>query len=108
MDIPYRPLGLISTLVDRIDLSVTYAHEDLVFVKHNAFVLKMEDVGERVSIYFNEESESAERGAIAETLIAKGAEMGLAIVERGTFVMKQKDDKNLEICFQQSEVSDAE
>lgn len=99
MDVPYRPLGLVSSLLDKMNLSMTYAHDDLVFVQHNAFLLKMEDVGEQVSLFFNENSECSERGTIAEGLIEKGSEMKLSIVERGTFVMKQKDDKNLEIVF---------
>lgn len=99
METPYRPLGLISSLVDEMNLNVTYAHEDLVFVEHNAFLLKMEDVGERVSLYFNEESDETKRNPVSESLTEKGAGKGLSIIERGTFSMKQKDDKNLEIVF---------
>ncbi len=99
MGTPYRPLGLISSLVDQMDLTVTHAHDDIVFVEHNAFLLKMEATGERVSLYFNEESDRSERNPISETLIHNGAGMGLVIIPQGTFSMKQKDSENLEIIF---------
>ena len=63
MSVPYRPLGLIMEAVELMGLEVTHAYEDLVFISHNAFLLRMGSEGQQVYLYFNEgcEPEQARR-----------------------------------------------
>jgi len=105
MTIPYRPLGLIATLVEAIGLQVTYAYDDLVFIMHNAFLLRMGDAGEDVFLYFNEESDPQERQDISEQLTTLALHKGLVIHEFGTYEMNPEDSENLKIQFHDYELT---
>lgn len=101
MEIPYRPLGIITEVIERMGLEVTFAYEDLVFISHNAFLLRMGQTGEKVHLYFNEESQLDKRDLIHEQLTALGAECDLLILQNGTYVMKPRDDEQFDIHFQE-------
>ena len=105
MEIPYRPLGLIIEAIESMGLEVTHAYEDLVFVSHNAFLLRMGSKGEMVHMYFNEESEPDKRPLLHEQLSSLGAERGLKILWSGTYTMEQRDDEHVDIHFAE-DVSD--
>jgi hypothetical protein len=105
MTIPYRPLGLIATLVEALGLQVTYAYDDLVFIEHNAFLLRMGDEGEDVYLYFNTASDPQERKNISRQLSAQAIHKGLVIHELGTYEMNPADSENLRIQFHDYEMS---
>lgn len=99
MTVPFRPLGMIAELLEDMALEVTYAFDDLIFVSHNAFLLQMGNVGKDVSLFFNEESDPAERGDIAQEVCDLGTERGLTIQDKGTFVMTPNKNDTLNIEF---------
>ena len=99
MKIPYRPLGIITEMIEQMDLEVTYAYEDLVFISHNAFILRMGESGTKLHLYFNEESELNKRDQISEQLIMLGVDRGLEILQSGTYRMKPREDEKLDIHF---------
>jgi len=99
MSIPYRPLGIITEAVEAMGLEVTYAYDDLVFVEHNAFLLRMGEKGEQVYLYFNEDSNSDSRGEMTRQLASQASPKGLQIMNSGTYVMKPRDDEQLDIHF---------
>lgn len=101
MLVPYRPLGIITEVIEQMDLEVTYAYEDLVFISHNAFLLRMGETGEKIHLYFNEESEVDKRDPILSQLTALGAERGLEILLSGTYAMKSGKDEQLDIHFRE-------
>ena len=102
MSIPYRPLGVITETIESIGLDVTYAYEDLVFIEHNAFLLRMGQQGEKVHLYFNCESLPESRKDIAKQLTEMALEKGLQILQSGTYTMKQREDNQLDIHFNES------
>ncbi len=102
MDIPYRPLGIIVGIVERMGLDVTYAYEDLVFISHNAFLLRMGEKGEQVHLYFNEESEEDQRDEVQEQLTGLGTESGVRFLNSGTYNMTQREDEQLDIHFNEN------
>lgn len=108
MSIPYRPLGMITEVIEQMDLEVTYAYEDLVFISHNAFLLRMGDQGERVHLYFNQESHTDKRNPIQEQLTALGTLRGLKIVNSGTYTMVPREDDQMDIHFQEIETSEVD
>ncbi len=83
--IPYRPLGILKNVLDSLGFQVTHCYEDLVFVEHNAFLLRMEEKGEEVSLFFNTDSEADKRAGIAEALYSAGSRYRLAITTKGTY-----------------------
>ena len=99
MKIPFRPLGKVIEIVECMGLEVTYAYDDLVFVSHNAFLLQMDDTGESLFLFFNEESDISKRDEIAEQLTHHSAERSLNLYEQGTYVMKPNDNETLDVHF---------
>jgi hypothetical protein len=99
MEIPYRPLGIITEIIEQMDLEVTYAYEDLVFISHNAFLLRMGESGEVVYLYFNEESQTDKRDQISEQLVRLGVNCRLKILPSGTYTIKPREDEKLNIYF---------
>lgn len=82
-----------------MDLEVTYAYEDLVFISHNAFLLRMGDEGPKVHLYFNEESRQEDREDVTKKLTELGSPRGLRILNSGTYAMKPRQDEQLDIHF---------
>lgn len=83
--IPLRPLGILKTLLESLGYQVTHCYEDLVFIEYNAFLLRMEAKGEKISLFFNIESTADQREAIAETLSSAGKLYRLTITQLGTY-----------------------
>jgi hypothetical protein len=97
---PYRPLGLIKNMLDELGLELTHYYEDLIFVQHSALLLRMEERGEDVSLFFNTESDPAKREEIIVALTAAGGEQNIAITRRGTFSLTPNEaDQSLDITF---------
>ena len=99
MSIPYRPLGHISVVLEKMGLEVTFAYDDIVYVSHSAFILQMGEKGEDVLLYFNVESEENDRGEVLSQLEDAANDSGVHFIESGTFEMSQKDDDNVELKF---------
>lgn len=99
MSIPYRPLGHISAAIEKMNLEVTHAYEDLVFVSHNAFLLRMDETPELVHIYFNEESDPDMRGEMAKQFGDLASAQGLCVLTSGTYTMTPRADEQIDICF---------
>lgn len=99
--IPYRPLGIIKTVLDKAGFQITHCYEDLIFIEHNAFLLRMEEQGEDISLIFNCESESDKRDEIATLLKNEGSEVGLRIITAGTYKMTPNEETStIDISFQ--------
>lgn len=102
--IPYRPFGIIKTLLEKLGFQVTHYYEDLVFIEHNAFLLRMEEIAEDVSLLFNTESEQQKRDEIAQIFQQEGRAAGLNIVVAGTYQMKANKEKStIDIAFQEEQ-----
>lgn len=102
MSIPYRPLGHIREVITAMGLEVTHAFDDLVFIEHNAFLLQMEEEGEKVSLYFNTDSDVNVRHDIATKLAEFGATQQLFITRKGTYtVIEGADEDSFQLAFNQ-------
>ena len=100
MTVPYRPLGYIREVLESMGLDVTYAYDDLVYVEHNSFLLRMAERGELVYLYFNTESTPEERDGIAEQLREAGRQRELDIVRKGTYTMTSNpEDETISMRF---------
>jgi hypothetical protein len=100
--IPFRPLGILKTVLESLDFQVTHCYEDLVFIEHNAFLLRMEEKGEEVSLFFNSESEAGKRAGIAASLAGAGKLHRLVILRRGTYrLIANAADTTLSLEFRE-------
>lgn len=98
--IPYRPFGIIKTHLENLGFEVTHYYEDLIFTEHNAFLLRMEEKGEDVSLLFNIESDKEKHEEIATLLQTEGNTTGLNITPTGTYTMTANDeDATIDITF---------
>ncbi len=98
--IPYRPLGILKTVIETLGFEVTHCYEDLVFIEHNAFLLRMEQKGEEVSLLFNTESDVDKRQEIAEMFKTEGKAHKLNIANTGTYQMTPNEsDGTINLAF---------
>ncbi len=103
--IPFRPLGILKTALESLGYQVTHCYEDLVFIEHNAFLLRMEEKGEKVSLFFNTESESEKRAGIAKALTSAGNHHRLAITRLGAYRMTpNEEDKSISLEFMENKL----
>lgn len=94
-----RPLGKITALLAGLDLEVTYAYDDLVFVQHSAFILQFTDDPVQLKLHINTECEPAEANHIAATLILEFDKAGFTVTPVGRFSITPNEDQTLNIEF---------
>ena len=100
--VPFRPLGILKNVMENLGFEVTHCYEDLVFVEHNAFLLRMEEKGEEVSLLFNTESDVEKRDEIINRFITEGKAHNLVISPAGTYQMTPNEtDGTITLLFQE-------
>lgn len=100
--VPYRPLGILKMVIENLGFQVTHCYEDLVFIEHNAFLLRMEEQGEEVSLFFNSASDVDKRAEIAEHFKKEGEAYKLVISSPGTYQMTPNEaDGTINLEFQE-------
>ncbi len=101
--VPYRPLGLIASALENAGFQQTFVYEDLVFVEYNAFLLRMEENGASVSLFFNVDSEMDKREHIAHEIKQSGRNCNLDVIHRGSYRLTHDDEKeSIDIAFFES------
>lgn len=100
-DVKFRPLGEARNIVEGIGLDITHVHDDLIFVEHNAFLLRFDDECEyNLFLHFNEECEPSEKDKIENNLSEKAKGDGFTITKDLSYRMRQKEEtQELEIEF---------
>ena len=94
-----KQLGIVKEIVESVGMDISYAHDDLVFLDHNAFLLQFTDASDELIIHCNSEAEKASiQDAIA---MLKGAAKGhgMTFIDGGDYTLSQVDDENLTIEF---------
>lgn len=98
--VPFRPLGILKMVLETLGFEVTYCYEDLVFIEHNAFLMRMEAKGEEVSLFFNTESDLNKRDEIEALLKNEGKTHNLIISRSGTYqITPNEADGTINIEF---------
>lgn len=99
MTVPPRPITRVLQMLEPLGLEVTHMYEDLVFVDRNAFLLRFEEKGENITLFFNADATPADRIPVLESVSTTGKTQGLTITCGGTFTMTQRDDEQIDIRF---------
>lgn len=99
MAVPLRPLSRVQCVLEKLGLKITYAYDDLIFVEHNAFIIKMGERGEDISVYVNVDADEMEYPAIIKKLIEEGIGEELIIKCSGTFKLADAGNEQIQIEF---------
>ena len=98
--VPYRPIGLVKAALETLGFEISHCYEDLIFLNHNAFLLRMEQRGEEVSLLFNSEADEDSRDELSASLANAGKEFHLNIARAGTYTIVPNDEnETLDIHF---------
>ncbi|NBC84342.1 MAG: hypothetical protein GVY19_13315 [Bacteroidetes bacterium] len=100
-EIQFRPLGKARNIVERMALAITHIHDDLIFIEHNAFILRFDDACENnLFLHFNEISHPSERDNIALQVSRSAQVEGFTIQKGKHFKMEQKaGSEEIQIIF---------
>lgn len=98
-----RPLGTVKEILESAGMGLSYAHEDLVFLEHNGFLLQFCDKEQEVLIHINEEAEENELAAPLALLQEKARENGMVFNKGGHYRLSQADEENIRIEFLSTE-----
>lgn len=97
--IPYRPLGLVKTLLEGIGLEITYAYEDLIFLQHNPALLQFGEVGQILFFYRNVDTPEGEATRLLQTIQAAASQQGFILIDRGRYRVSESADQTLALEF---------
>ena len=101
--IPFRPLGLVKTALENLAVEITYVYEDLIFIKHNHFLLQFGEQGEQMSFYRNQEIDPGESEQQFAILVRALSTMNLQLSHGGSYVLTEQDDGTMSLIFSGAE-----
>jgi len=95
-----KPLGKLKELVESVDMEISYAYDDLVFLDHNAFLLQFGDHDRTVFIHTNRDADADEifKG-VSSLKKAASAANDIDIVEGVFYTLSQVKDHSISIEF---------
>lgn len=96
---PYRPLGIVKGTLEPLGVEITYVYEDLIFIKHNHFLLQFGEVGEKMFFYRNSEIEIDEAMGQFNILSTSLSVEGLELNYQGSYRLEEKDDGTMSLEF---------
>ena len=105
-NIPYRPLGLVKGTLESHGVEITYVYEDLIFIKHNHFLLQFGEIGEKMFFYRNNEIKSDEAARQYEILSTLLAGEGLELIYQGNYLLEEKEDGTMSLEFREENANE--
>jgi len=94
-----KKLGVVKNIVESVGMGIGHAYDDLVFLDHNAFLLRFSDEEDTVIIHCNSK---ADKAALKEaTAILKDAAKAheMTFIEGSDYLLSQADKENLRVEF---------
>jgi len=104
-EIQYRPLGIVKDVLEGLGAEVSYVYEDLVFVKHNHFLLQFGDIGKDLFFYQNTEIEDDDSATQFKALEGETSNAGIELEYKGKYNLAENDDGTISIEFLQIRAS---
>lgn len=96
----FRSVDNIKSVIESTGLSISYLYDDLVFVKHNAYILRFDDdKPNHFFLHFNSDSDEDERPKISEYLKMFGKAFSTEISNSRLFKMVQNEDETFQVKF---------
>jgi hypothetical protein len=97
--VPYRPLGIVKGTLEPLGVEITYVYEDLIFIKHNHFLLQFGEVGEKIFFFRNCEIEIDKARGQFTILSTSLSGEGLELIYQGSYRLEEKDDGTMSLEF---------
>lgn len=99
-EIPYRPLGVIMSMINNLGFEVTHSHDDLIFIKHNAFLIQMGEQGKDIFVWFNVDCVPEKTSEILEGLGEQATNLHLTLYKKGLYdLVANKEAETIQIEF---------
>jgi hypothetical protein len=101
MEIPFRPLGKIMTVVSSVGLEITYAFDDLVFSENSIFIIHFdEEIEDQIRKYFNIDCDENIAKEINKSLLYAASLQKLKLQNSGKFeLMPKPESEKIDIKF---------
>lgn len=104
----YRSIDNIKNVIESTGLSISYLYDDLIFVKHNAYILRFDDDRpNHFFLHFNVESDEKERPKVANYLQVMGKSHSTEITLSSNFHIVPDKDETFQIHFAERKVENA-
>lgn len=85
-------------LAAAVQLDVTHTHEEMLFTKHNLFLLMTHDTHPGVvSLFFNETTPTDETAVLHATLIQEAEALGISLSLRGLYRTRQEQGEAFQL-----------
>jgi hypothetical protein len=101
-NIPYRPLGIVKNIIESLGAEISYVYEDLIFIKHNHFLLRFGDVGEKMFFHRNEEIPKEEAADHFSVLRREAAGHGISLTQESSYRLEESSDGELRLAFMEN------
>lgn len=101
MNTSLKPLDKILQIVEALSLNVTYEFDDLVFVEHNAFLIRFDQVDPaKIYLHFNMDCEAPEAVKLEKALILLAKDKALVLTPDRRYTMETDEETNeIKILF---------
>lgn len=100
VDIALRPLNKVTELAGMLNMEVTYAYEDLVFIGFSEILVQMPDNDSPFNLYIHEDVGEADRDGIIQSFQLKAKTLELMLYYNGTYKLIEKpESKEVDIVF---------
>lgn len=96
---PFRPLGLVKEVLEKVGAEVSYAYEDLVFIKHNHFLLQFGKSGDILFFYANVEVGPEDSNIQYDILAKTAGARGISLIDQGMYRLSEGEGENLSLEF---------
>jgi hypothetical protein len=93
------PLGKVKQILEAVGMGVSYAHEDLVFLEHNGFLLEFTDSDREILVHLNIEGNEEELIDALMLLQNEAVSHGLQFSEGCSYRLSEVDEENIRIEF---------
>ena len=94
-----KPLGIVKEIVESAGMRISYAYDDLVFIEHNAYLLRFTDESNELVVHVNNE---ADKSAIQDDIVRLKAEAlvrKMNVRDGSSYILCQDDDENIRLEF---------
>jgi hypothetical protein len=97
----YRPLWMVEKLVGLLNMEITYAYDDLVFVEHSNILFQFdEDDHELLRLYVHKDAAVSGEPEIVGKLFSLAEENAIRIKRAGNFYLNEKkESEEIDIVF---------
>jgi hypothetical protein len=94
-----NPLGIVKEILEEIGIEISYAYDDLIFVNHNAFLLKFSGNNGNILLHVNSEADEEVIKNSITTMNNACALRKMKMQIGKYYTLKQTDKENVRLEF---------